>query len=146
MAAVSGADVGSVRFLTGSLGFAEKRAALFNLLRHRAVPFDEVEQIRNYLQVLGTFAQLRDDMAHSVWVKGEPQNSIWPVWLTYGPLTAVKPAHDLGKHMADFVEDYLDKATYTLDDFATISQTLAANYKGLREYATRHGLAHSNQE
>lgn len=144
MATVSGADATSIKLLTDGIGFAEKRRALLNLLRHRAVPFDQIEQIQSYLQVVRTFAQLRDDIAHSVWITGQPQNLIWPAWLTHGPLTAVKPLHDLGKHMEDFVEDKDDKVTYTLDDFADISESLATNYTGLREYAVGHGLAPSN--
>ena len=88
MATVSGADVTSIKLLTSGLGFTEKRDALFNLLRHRAVPLDQIDPIQSYLEALQTFTPLRNDITHSVWIEGKPQNSIWPVWLKAGPLTA----------------------------------------------------------
>ena len=50
MATVSGADVTSIKLLTSGLGFTEKRDALFNLLRHRAVPLDQIDHIQSYLE------------------------------------------------------------------------------------------------
>src|SRR5271168_2872483 len=55
MATVSGADVTSIRLLTTGFNFPEKQDALFNLLRHRVVPFDQTDQIRNYLQMPNTY-------------------------------------------------------------------------------------------
>lgn len=143
MATVSGADATSVKLLTTSLSFAEKREALFRLLCHRAVPSDQTDQIRSYLRIPSTFMSLRDDIAHSVWTEGNPQGSIWPAWLSHGSLTAVKPLHDIGGQTKAFVEDDSDKTTYTLDDLREISQRLAVTHSGLEAYAIGVGLARS---
>jgi len=140
MAAVSGADATSIKLLTRSLSFTEKREALFNLLRHRAVPLDQIDQIQGYLLVLQTFTSLHDDIAHSVWIEGKPSNLIWPNWLTAGPLTAIKPVHDIGQGK-NFIEDDADKVTYTLDELKGNVETLEANYVSFREYAAGLGLA-----
>jgi hypothetical protein len=144
IAAVSGADVASIKLLTRSLSFTEKRDALFNLLRHRAAPLDQIDQIQDYLLVLKTFTPLRDDIAHSVWIEGKPSNLIWPDWLTAGPLTAIKPMHDIGRSERDFIEDDADKVTYTLDELKADVETLEKNYVRFREYAAGIGLAFSN--
>jgi hypothetical protein len=141
IAAVSGADVASIKLLTRSLSFTEKREALFNLLRHRAVPLDQIDQIQGYLRVLKTFTPLRDDIAHSVWIEGKPSNLIWPNWLTAGPLTAIKPVQDIGQGKDDFIEDDADKVTYTLDELKGNVETLETNYVRFREYAAGIGLA-----
>lgn len=134
MAAVSGADVTSIKLLTGRFSFAEKQDALFNLLRHRAVPLNRTEQIRNYLRMPRTYTLLRDDIAHSTWTEGRPQNSIRPLWLSHGPLTAIKPVHDVGHGEKPFIEDYDDKVTYSLDDLREIGEHLARNYAEFRDY------------
>jgi hypothetical protein len=143
MAAVSGADVTSIKLLTGALSFTEKREALLNLLRHRAVPIDRFEHIRNYLQMPRTYTTLRNDIAHSTWTEGLPQNSISPIWLTHGPMQAVKPVHDIGKGAKEYIEDQEDKTTYTLDDLREIGENLALNYIGFRDYIARVDLMSS---
>lgn len=143
MATVSSADATSIKLLTTSLSFAEKRDALFKLLCHRAVPLDQIDQIRSYLRIPSTFMPLRDDIAHSVWTDGIPQGSIWPTWLSHSAPTAVKPLHDIGGHAKAFVEDDADKTTYTLDDLKEISHRLAVNHSGLEAYAAGVGLARS---
>jgi hypothetical protein len=143
MAAVSGADATSVKLLTATLSFNEKRDALFRLLSHRAVPFDQIEQIRSYLRIPSAFTSLRDDIAHSIWTEGVPQGSIWPAWLSHGSLTAVKPLHDIGSQAKAFVEGDADKVTYTLDDLREISHRLTLNHSGLEAYAVAIGLARS---
>jgi len=144
MATVSGADVTSIKLLTSGLGFTEKRDALFNLLRHRAVPLDQIDPIQSYLEALQTFTPLRNDITHSVWIEGKPQNSIWPVWLKAGPLTAIKPAHNIGGGTKYFIEDEEDKVTYTLDKLREIVGTLERNYVNFQEYAAGIGLISSN--
>ena len=144
MATVSGADVTSIRLLTSELSFTQKREALFNLLRHRAVPSDQIEQIRSYLQLLQVLTPLRNDIAHSVWTEGKPQNSIWPLWLSHGPLTAVKPLHDIGGQTKEFIEDEGDKVTYTLNELKEICQDLTANSTGLWKYAVGNALVRSS--
>ena len=136
MATVSGADVTSIKLLTSGLGFTEKRDALFNLLRHRAVPLDQIDHIQSYLEALQTFTPLRNDITHSVWIGGKPQNSIWPVWLKAGPLT------DIGGGTKYFIEDEEDKVTYTLDKLREIVGTLERNYVNFQEYAA--GIISSN--
>ncbi len=139
MAAVSGADLTSIKLLTVDIDFVAKRNALFRLLHHHAVPHDQVDQMRSYFQVADTFLPLRSDIAHSAWVQGRPQNSVWPLWLTHGPLQAVKPLHhDSAQPPAAGDED---RATYSLDDLAEISRNIAASCAGLRAYAASLGLA-----
>ena len=140
MAKISGGDVTSVKLLTGDLNFGEMRDALFNLLRHRAVPIDQIEQIRSYMRIPSAFTPLRNDIAHSVWIEGTPQGSIWPAWLSHGPRTAVKPLHDIGRHATEFVENEQDRITYTLDDLKEIGQNLTLNYSSMEEYARAVGL------
>jgi hypothetical protein len=144
MATVSGADVTSIKLLTSGLGFTEKRDALFNLLRHRAVPLDQIDHIQSYLEALQTFTPLRNDITHSVWIEGKPQNSIWPVWLKAGPLTAIKPVHNIGGGTKYFIEDEEDKVTYTLDKLREVVGTLERNYVNFQEYAAGIGLISSN--
>lgn len=141
MATVSGADVTSIRLLTTGFNFGEKHQALFNLLRHRTVPIDQIDQIRNYLQMPHTYLSLRNDIVHSTWTDALPQNAVRPLWLTHGPLAALKPVHDVDKGSKEFIEDYQDKVTYTLDDLREIGENLAMNYTGFRDYITKVGLA-----
>jgi hypothetical protein len=146
MATVSGADVTSIRLLTSGLSFTEKWSALFNLLRHRAVPFDQVDQIRRYLQMPRTYTALRDDITHSTWIEGVPRNAIQPLWLTHGPMTALKPVHDIAKGSKEFIEEYEDQITYTLDDLTEISENLAVNCAELRDYITKVDLVPAAME
>jgi hypothetical protein len=140
MATVSGADVTSIKLLTTGLSVAEKHKALVNLLRHRAVPLGEIEQVRSYLEVLRGFTPLRNDIAHSVWIEGKPQNSIWPVWLSTRPRTAVRPMHDLGKNTKEFIEGDNNEATYTLNDLGYIAKALERNGAGFCECTAQFRL------
>jgi len=140
MAAVSGADVTSIRLLTGGLSVTQRRDALFNLLRHRAVPFNQVDQIRNYLQILQTYNALRHDIAHATWTEGKPKNSIRPLWLSHGPIAAIKPVHDTDGDTKPFIEDDDDKATYALDDLREIGVNLTKNCAEFRAYLTKVDL------
>jgi len=87
-----------------------------------------------------TYTTLRNDIAHSTWAEGAPQNSVSPIWLTHGPMKAVKPVHDIGKGTKEYIEDYEDKTTYTLDDLREIGENLALNYVGFREYIAKVDL------
>ncbi|HUZ90813.1 MAG TPA: hypothetical protein VMU78_02770 [Methylocella sp.] len=144
MATISGADVTSIKLLTSGLNFTEKRHALFSLLRHRAVPVDQIDQIQNYIEVLHTYSPLRNDIAHSVWIEGKPQNSIWPAWLKAGPGTAIKPMREIGDDAKGFIEDEEDKVTYTLDNLKEIVEILERNYVGFQEYVAGTGLISAN--
>ena len=140
MATISGADVTSIRLLTAGFNFPEKQEALFNLLRHRVVPIDQIDQIRNYLQMSHTYLSLRNDIVHATWTDALPQNAVRPLWLTHGQMAALKPVHDIDKGSKEFIEDYEDKVTYTLDDLREISESLAMNYAGFRDYLTKVNL------
>lgn len=144
MATVSGADVTSIRLLTSGFNFVQKQDALFNLLRHRVVPIDQIDQIRNYLQMPQTYVPLRNDIVHSTWTDALPQNAVRPLWLTHGQMAALKPVHDLDQGSKEFIEDYQDKATYTLEDLKEISENLAMNFSGFRDYITRVNLVPSH--
>ena len=140
MAAVSGADVTSIRLLTHALNFNQRRDALFNLLRHRAVPLNQIDQIRNYLQILQTYNALRHDIAHATWIDGKPNNSIRPLWLTHGPVAAIRPVHDTDGDTKPFIEDDDDRATYTLNDLREIGGNLATNCAEFRDYLVKVNL------
>lgn len=144
MATVSGADVTSIRLLTTGFNFSEKEAALFNLLRHRVVPIDQIDQIRNYLQMPNTYLLLRNDIVHSTWTDALPKNAVRPLWLTHGQMEALKPVHDVDQGSKEFIEDYQDTVTYTLDDLREISENLAMNYTGFRDYITKVKLISSH--
>jgi hypothetical protein len=141
MAAASGADATSIKLLTMDLNFGQKRHALLNLLRHRALPIDQVDKIQGFLRVPHTFAGLRNDIAHSTWVQGDSPSLIHPAWLTHGPLVAIRAMHDIGEHKGDFVGNYDDQVTYTIENLQAILKTLEENYRGAREYAAGVGLA-----
>jgi hypothetical protein len=145
MATVSGADVTSIKILTAGLGFSQKHTALFDLLRHRAVPIDRQDEVRKFLVPLQNYTQLRNDIVHSLWTEALPQNAIWPVWLTAGPLNAVKPAHDPGGASKTFVEGEEDRASYTLEDLREIATTLAHNHAAFCAYATETNLMPANE-
>jgi len=72
MAIVSGVDATAIKLLTTNLSLTEKRDGLFNLLRHRAVPLDQIDRIRIYLEALQTFRPLCNDIEHSTGLKGTP--------------------------------------------------------------------------
>jgi hypothetical protein len=90
MATVSGAAVTSIKLLTSGLGFTEKRDALFNLLRHRAVPLDQIDHIQSYLEALQTFTPLRNDITHSVWIEGKPCTILAEVQNTLSRMRKIK--------------------------------------------------------
>jgi hypothetical protein len=141
MASVSGADVTALKLLTGDMTIGEKRQALLRLLRHRDVPLDQIDAIQKHLDVVLTFAPLRNDIGHSLWVASAPEETISPAWLSHAGLSAIKPVHDVppvsetaggGK---DFIEGYDDKVTYTLDDLKEAAESLQANIRAFEAYA-----------
>jgi len=52
--------------------------------------------------------------------------------------------HDIGHGNREFIENYDDKVTYTLDDLREIAENLAMNYAGFRDYITKAGLITSH--
>ena len=59
------------------------------------VPIDQIDQIRNYLQMPRTYLSLRNDIVHSTWTDALSQNAVRPLWLSHGPQAALKPVHDI---------------------------------------------------
>ena len=146
MGTVSGSDATSIKLLTRGLSFTVKRDALFNLLRHRAVPLDRIDQVRKYLEILHTFTPLCNDIAHSAWIETKPDNSIQPAWLSHGPLTAIKAVHDIDEHSKYFIENDQDKNTYTIHELKEIVENLEMNYTQFRKYLTEVGFVSSNAD
>ena len=136
MGIVSRSDATSMKLLTNGLSFNVKRDALFNLLRHRAVPLDRIDQVRRYLEILNTFTPLRSDIAHSGWIEAKSANSTQPAWLSHGPVAAIKAVHDIDEHAKTFIEDYQDQVTYTLDELNEVVDNLEVNYTRFRAYVT----------
>ncbi len=133
-AAVAGSDASAVMILTRNLDFGEKRQALIELLRHRAIPMDQFDRINKFLTVPNTFLSLRDDIAHSAWIQAESPYVIQPVWIfKRGP--GVKPLHGApdASH-AQYVECDEDKVDYTLDVLDGAVKTLAENYESFSAY------------
>ncbi|MCL2452032.1 MAG: hypothetical protein FWD08_00025 [Alphaproteobacteria bacterium] len=140
LAAISGADATAIKLLTSDLNTTQKRKTLLRLLRHRAVPLDRIDQIQSYLEVLHTYTQLRDDIAHSIWVEGEPANMVWPAWLKAGPRTAIKPKRDLGGGQKAFVEEEGEKITYTTEGLKEIIGILESNFLAFEKYIGEIGI------
>lgn len=140
MATVSGADVTAIRLLTDGMSFTAQRDALFTLLRHRTVPLDQVDQLRSYVQVASTYAALRQDIVHATWTETTPRTAIQPIWLSHGPLKAVRPRHDLSDGAPPFVAGEEDRTSYTLEDLREINETLARNVTLLRGWLAGVGL------
>ena len=144
IATVSGSDATSIKLLTRGLSFAVKRDALFDLLRHRAVPLDRIDQVQKYLQILHTFTPLCNDIAHSAWIEVKPETSIRPAWLSHKLPTTIKAVHDIDGQSQLFVEDDQDRATYTLDELKKIVENLEMNYTIFHAYVREVGLVSSD--
>jgi len=140
IAKISGADATSIKLLTCGLSFTQKHDAFFNLLRHRAMPRRDIDQIGKFLEVLQTHALLRNDIAHSTWIAGDPRTLILPAWLSKGPKAAVKPDHDIGRSGSGFREIYEDSVTYTVGDLEEIVMLLDANFENFRDFARERDL------
>jgi hypothetical protein len=140
MAAVVGADVAAVMFLTRGLTFNGKRRALLDLLRHRAIPLDQFDRINRHLVVPDTFSSLREDIAHSTWISSTPSSWIQPNWVLLEP-PGVKPLRSdpcaLGQN---YVELDQDKLAYSLERLDETVQTLAANYESFEDYLREIGF------
>ena len=140
LATISGADATAIKLLTVDLNTTQKRKTLLRLLRHRAVPLDQIDKIQSYLEVLHTYTPLRDDITHSVWVEGEPADTIWPAWLKAGPRTAIKAKHDIGSGQKAFIDEEDKRVTYTLEELKEIIGILQSNYIGFENYIGEIGL------
>jgi len=135
MAVVAQVESGCILLLTRDLDFSEKRQALFDLLRHREIPLDQYDNVNRYLMVPHTLTPLRDDIAHSGWVRRASSDGIQPDWVLRLP-PSVQPLHGAG-----LIEREEDKITYSLADLAEIVETLATNYERFADYLHEIGLA-----
>jgi hypothetical protein len=134
MAKAIGADGSAVILLTRTLTFLEKRLALLALLRHRRVPLDQIDAIRDYLKLPSRLRTLCDDISHSDWTAGAVVDSIQPAWVFNDPKT-IKALHKTADTSADdFQEDDDDRTEYSLDDLAAIAERLAANYGAFEDF------------
>lgn len=146
MAAVAGSDTAAIMLLTHSLDFREKREALLNLLRHRAVPQDQFDRVSEYLMPLYTLTPLRNDIAHAAWVMSPSRNSIQPDWILH-PLPGIEPLrNEPSAPEKNFVERDCDGASYTLDDLCDIVETLASNHDSFSGYLRKSGLIDPDPE
>jgi len=137
---VIGSQSSDVMLLTRDLTQGEKRLALLSLLRHRTVPYDQVDAISGYLQIPETFRALAGDILHSTWVAGRSSSSIQPDWILR-PKPTVKPVHSGADGRAeDFLEDYDDQVEYSLDQLAETAKTLRENYQLFFAYCRSVGL------
>jgi hypothetical protein len=134
MAKAIGADGSAVILLTRTMTFTEKRYALLALLRHRSVPLDQIDAIRDYLKLPSRMRTLCDDIRHSDWTGGATADSIQPQWIFNNPRT-IKPLHKTPDASAEnFFEDDDDRAEYSLDELALIAQRLAENYEAFHDF------------
>jgi len=142
MADVVGADVACIRLLTSGLNFGEKRAALHNLLRHRAIPLHQCERVQTFLRVPDTHSSLLHDILHSTWTPGKSSGSVQPDWILGLP-PAVKPVHaEPDAIPGNFIERYEDRVSYTLDALAETVEVLAENHARFSAYLAEIRLSH----
>ncbi len=133
-AAVAGSNASAIMILTRNLDFRDKRLALIDLLRHRAIPFDRFDRICNYLTVPNTFLPLRNDIAHSAWVHAPTPYLIQSVWI-FRRRPGVKPLHgDPDESGARYIECDEDKVDYSIETLAEAVETLASNYDSFSAY------------
>ncbi len=116
MAHAMGADDSSTIQLTKTMSFSQKRDALLALLRHRDVPLDQIDAIRDHLKLPSRLRALRDDICHSDWTAGVAMDSIQPAWIFNQPPT-IKPIHATAG-AGTFFEDDDDRSEYSLGELA----------------------------
>ena len=138
MARVAGCTPAAVMILTRGLDFSGKREAVLDLLRHSKIPLDQFDRINKLLVVPATLNQLRHDVAHCIWVKGEAPDSIQPDWILQ-PVPSVRPLH-LTPESALPVETDADRVTYSLDQLDAACANLEGNLATLEDYLGEIGL------
>jgi hypothetical protein len=126
-ATVAGSDYAAVMLLTRGLDFEGRRKALLDLLRHRAVPLDQYDRVREYLKIPHGLTQLRNDIAHSTWKSVRYSNWVQPDWI-------LQPAPRVKAWRNDSFEDEDEKIGYTIDEFDEIAGTLSANHESFENY------------
>ncbi|MGD0850376.1 hypothetical protein [Bradyrhizobium sp.] len=144
MATVTGSHLADVMLLTKTLTPDQKRIALLDLLRHRAIPLDRFDAVYKYLTIPETFSLLLSDIEHSVWVAGKSSHSIQPDWILR-PRPTIKPLHSGEDGRSEgFLEDYEDKVEYSLEQLRETAATLSENYQGFAAYCRSVGLLAEN--
>jgi len=146
MARAIGADGSAVILLTRTMTFTQKRDALLALLRHRRVPLDQVDAIRDCLKLPSRMRTLCDDIRHSDWTAGASKDSIQPAWIFNRP-TTIKALHRTpDTNSADFMEDDDDRTEYTLDELAVIAENLAENYAAFHDFVSETHLIEGGED
>jgi len=143
MAKVSGADPTSVKLMTSHLPFGWKRATMLNLLRHRGLPIDRVDEVQWLFEPAHTNLALRDDIAHSTWVPCEPEGLVRPTWLSSEPKVAAKPQHDIDGGGKSYIEDYDERFAYTLESLTEIADQMEESETKLHDYLASADLSAS---
>ncbi len=133
MATVAGCDAAAVMLLTRGHDFAAKRQILLDLLRHRPVPLDQFDRIRDYLVMPDNLTPLRDNIMHSAWKPGVTATGVQPNWILRIP-RSVRPARGAPTVSGTYVEDDQDRIEYTLDDLLLVVESLAGNYALFQAY------------
>jgi hypothetical protein len=142
IANVAGSDLAAVMLVTRDLDFSKKHSVVLDLLRHRAIPIDQLDRVGHYLTIPRTRARLRNDIAHSTWILSESPHLIQPEWIFKLP-PRIKPVRDdsdvPGEH---YIERNEDQLAYSLDDLEEIVAALAENHRRFSEYLLEVGLIH----
>ena len=81
VAEATGSDASAMMLATRKLDFADKRAALIDLLRHRPMPKDQYDRICDFLAVPKMYQALRDDIIHSTWTRAKAPQFVQPTWI-----------------------------------------------------------------
>ena len=140
IATIIGSDAATVLLLIGDLSFGSKRQVLLDLLRHRSISLDQFDRVYAFLDVPETLLPLRNDIAHSAWIRCENPNSIQPEWI-FRSRPSIRPLHDDPHAPSEsFVETAQDKIGYTMEDLIAMAARLATNYELFTSYLSDKGL------
>jgi len=130
IAGVVGTELSCIAILMRGLDFAQKRAALLDLLRDRSAPQDRWERVFAHLAVPACHIHLRDGIVHSTWIKAPEPRSIQPNWILRLP-PSIEPL---------CLGETTDEATYTLERLEEIAADLAEGHKRFVAYLVEAGL------
>jgi hypothetical protein len=122
MCALLKIPLSNVSMLTSGLGYAGKRDALRSLLRDTDIAGDRRERIVWFLGELHKHNQLRNHVAHSMWIAGTRPGSIKPL----GADPRGGDAKFLGLDPAE--KDYM------LAELTEIADELGRNFDRFRDY------------
>ena len=130
IAGVVGTELSCVAIPMRGLDFAQKRAALLDLLRDRSVPQDRWERVFAYLSVPACHIQLRDAIVHSTWINCTEPRSIQPNWILKRP-PSIEPL---------YLSETPDETRYTLEGLGEIAADLADGHERFLAYLIEAGL------